>query len=99
MARGPGKGVSNNPAGKPKGTKNATTIAIKEIYIDILNKEQKHWPKILEMLRQDNPYQYMMVMDKISQKVIANKKDITSDDKPIQPAINISEHRAEPETD
>ena len=86
-------------SGSRKNKPNKTTLAIKEIYIDILSKEQEHWPKILAELRKDNPYQYMMVMDKISQKVVANKKDITSDDKPIQSAINLSEDRTKPKAD
>ena len=85
--------------GRPKGKGNKTTRTVKQIYADILENEQKHWPEILEQLRKDNPYQYMMVMDKLSQKVVANKRDITSDDKPITPSITIIEDRAKPEAD
>ena len=99
MARGPGKGVSNNPKGKPKGAVNKTTKTVKEIYADILEKEQKHWPGILEQLRKESPYQYMMVMDKISNKVVANKKDITSDDQSITPSIQIIEDRSKRKAD
>ena len=89
----------NKLSGSRKGKPNVTTKTIKEIYADILTHEQQYWPAILGQLRKDNPYQYMMVMDKISQKVVANKKDITSDDKPIAPSITIIEDRTKRETD
>ncbi len=79
--------------GRPKGVPNKTTEAVKQIYLNILSKEQKYWPKILEGLRNDNPYQYMMVMDKLSNKVIANKKDITTDGERIPQTIVINEIR------
>jgi len=78
-------------SGSRKNKPNATTKTVKDIYVDILTKEQKYWPEILAQLRKDNPYQYMMVMDKISNKVVANKKDITSDDKEIGTTIVINE--------
>ena len=90
MARGPGKGNTNNPKGKPKGTQNETTKVLKEFYITLLSGEKEHIKTALKSLRTDNPYQYLMAIDKISNKVIANKKDITSDDKPIT-GITINE--------
>ena len=77
--------------GRPKGSENKTTQTVKQIYLDILSKEQKHWPGILKKLREDNPFQYMMVMDKISNKVVANKKDITTDGEQIGTTIVIKE--------
>ena len=73
------KGESGNPAGRNKGKQNKTTDAVKQIYLDILTKEQQYWPEILEKLRDDDSFKYMMVMDKLASKVVANKKDITSD--------------------
>jgi hypothetical protein len=87
------KGQSGNKDGRKKGAQNESTKAIKAIYVDILQHEQQFWPDILEKLREENPHQYMMVMDKISQKVVANKRDITSDDKPITPDVRITERR------
>ena len=80
-------------SGSRKGKLNKTTKTVKEIYADILTHEQQFWPDILEQLRKDNPYQYMMVMDKLSNKVVANKKDITSDDKSIIPNVTITEEK------
>ena len=98
MARGPGKGNTNNPKGKPKGTQNETTKVLKEFYLTLLSGEKDNIKSALETLRKDNPYQYLMAIDKISNKVIANKKDITSDDKPIS-GISIFEDRTEREAD
>ena len=66
-------------SGSRKGKQNKTTDAVKQIYLDILTKEQQYWPEILEKLRDDDSFKYMMVMDKLASKVVANKKDITSD--------------------
>ena len=85
--------------GRPKGKANKVSMTVKEIYADILSKEQKHWPAILEKLRNENPYQYMMVMDKISNKVVANKKDITSDGEQIGKSITIIEDRSQRKAD
>jgi len=70
--------------GRPPGSPNKTTQEIKELYTEIMSGEVDHIPKALEEIRKEDPYKYLMVLDKISNKVIANKKDITSDDKPIQ---------------
>ena len=71
-------------SGSRKGKPNKTTQEIKELYTEIMSGEVEHIPDALEKIRLEDPYKYLMVLDKISNKVIANKKDITSDDKPIQ---------------
>lgn len=89
----------NKTGGREVGTPNKTTNELKEFYKDLLGGETVHIKAALKKLRDKDPHQYLMAIDKISNKVVANKKDITSDDKPIQPAINIRENRAEPKTD
>ena len=84
MPKGPGKGVSNNPAGKPKGTQNGTTKSLKEFYVSLLEDNRDKMKEALKKLSEKDSFQYLQAMDKISQKVVANKRDITSDDKPIQ---------------
>ena len=91
MARGPGKGVSNNPKGKPKGTKNKTSTELKEFYVELLSNNVERMQTALEALYLTSPKDYLMVMDKISNKVVANKKDITSDDKELGTTIVIKE--------
>lgn len=83
--------------GRKKGVPNKITQDLKEFYVALMNDNRARIQQSLNAIK--DPYQYLMAIDKISNKVIANKKDITSDDKPIQPSINISEHRAESKTD
>jgi hypothetical protein len=99
MARGPGKGNTNNPKGKPKGTQNETTKALKEFYVTLLDGERAHIKDALKKLREESAHQYLMAIDKISNKVVANKKDITSDGNPIQAGITIIEDKTKPEAD
>ena len=97
MAKGPGKGNTNNPSGKPKGTLNSTTVKLKEFYVSLLDGEREHIKAALAKLRKD-PHQYLMAIDKISNKVVANKRDITSDDKAIA-SVTIIEDKSKPEAD
>jgi len=39
MAKGPGSGISNNPIGKPKGTKNKLSLSVKEMIIQEVNND------------------------------------------------------------
>jgi hypothetical protein len=91
MARGPGKGKTNNPKGRPPGP-NKVTQELKQFYTDLLAGEKENIKKALRELEKDDPHKYLMAIDKISNKVIANKKDITSDDKPLA-NVSIIENR------
>lgn len=93
MARGPGKGNTNNPNGRPKGSPNKTTVDLKEFYQAIMDKNRDRIDAALDKLYQEDPHKYLMAIDKMSQKVIANKRDITSDDKSIVPNVTITERR------
>ena len=81
-------------SGSRKDKPNKTTQEIKNIYTKLVQTEQSHWPKVLKDIREKDPYQYMLIMDKIASKVVANKKDITSDDKQIESTIIIKEERS-----
>jgi len=92
MARGPGKGKTNNPNGRPKGISNKATIEVREKIKTIIDAETEFVSEVLKDLRQDNPVQYLTIYEKLLSYVTPKKRDITSDDKPIsipQP-INIT---------
>jgi len=70
--------------GRKRGIPNKVTTDLKAFYVAIMDKNRDRIDKALDDLYNDDPYKFLMAIDKLSQKVIANKKDITSDDKPIQ---------------
>jgi len=96
MARGPGKGNTNNPKGRPPGP-NKTTKELKEFYVHLLSGETDRIKKALAELYDENKAAYMNAIDKISKKVVADKRDITSDDKSIVPNVTITERRDQSE--
>jgi len=92
MSRGPGKGKTNNPNGRPPGP-NKVTSELKEFYVAFVDANREKMQLAADRLYEKDPYHYLIVMDKMSQKVIANKRDITSDDKSIIPNVTIIENR------
>jgi len=83
----------NTYAKSRKGKPNKVTSEMKEWYVAFLNDNKEKMQKAADLLYNKDPYQYLIVMDKMSQKVIANKRDITSDDKSIIPNVTIVENR------
>jgi len=83
MARGPGKGNTNNPNGRPKGQPNKATIEVREKIKAIIEAETEFVQEVLESVRKDNPVQYLSIYEKLLSYVTPKKRDITSDDKPI----------------
>lgn len=79
--------------GKKKGTPNKTTAEIREILTGIIQNEIPHVEKALLSLRQDNESAYIDKVQKLMEYVLPKKRDITSDDKAIIPAIVIKEDR------
>lgn len=63
-------GQSGNPAGRPKGNPNRTTIIVRELFANILEDEQEHFKEALERLRQEAPKDYVQIMTKLSAKFL-----------------------------
>ena len=85
--------------GRQKGTPNKTTIEVREKLKDIIETQTKYIGPELDKLRKDDPQKYLTLLEKFVAYVVPKKRDITSDDKPIQPAITIVENRSESEAD
>ena len=63
-------GQVNNPAGRPPGSTNKTTLMVRQLFADILEAEQENFKEALERLRQESPKDYVQVVTKLSQKFL-----------------------------
>jgi hypothetical protein len=82
--RGPGKGNTNNPGGKPKGALNKTTKQAHELFVYIMNGQVKHIEKALNNILEDDPEKYINALSKLLQYYIPRKTDVTSDNEKLQ---------------
>mgnify|MGYP000707630192 CR=1 FL=1 len=83
MARGPGKGNTNNPAGKPKGVQNKTTREMKDLLNNIMAGQLENVNEALESVREESPAKYLDILSKFVGYVIPKKTDITTNDESI----------------
>ena len=89
MARGPGKGNTNNPNGRPKGVPNKTTKEMKALINKIVSGHLDKVDETLDQIRESDQDKYLSLLFRFMEFVVAKKNDITSDDEPIKPALNI----------
>jgi hypothetical protein len=68
--KGPGKGKSNNPAGKPKGTQNKSTKEAKEFLKQILFAEFDNIQESLKNARTESDSKYIDLLSKMLQFVL-----------------------------
>jgi len=87
--RGPGKGNTNNPKGKPPGTQNRTTKEGKELLEQILLGQIDNIREALENIKEKDPARYLDACSKLFSYVLPRKTDITTGDEPLQ-QININ---------
>jgi len=80
-------------SGSRAGSPNKTTQKFREGLNAFFDGQWKNIKDAFETVRKDNPTQYLALMEKYMGYSFPKKKDITSDDKPIQPAITIKEER------
>ena len=78
-------------SGSRKNKPNKATQEVKEKLNNIIESQAKHIGPELDKLRKEDPQKYLTLLEKFVAYVVPKKRDITSDDKPIQPAITIKE--------
>lgn len=82
--KGPGKGHTNNPKGKPKGTLNRTTREAREMLEKVLYKRFDSLDETLDKIeKSEDKSKYIESLNKLLQYVLPKKTDVTSDDKPL----------------
>ncbi|HUX92924.1 MAG TPA: hypothetical protein VMV36_03890 [Ignavibacteriaceae bacterium] len=90
MARGPGKGNTNNPNGRPAGTPNKTTKQAKEILNKILFDELPNIKEALADIKAKDKYKYLDTFVKLLSFALPKKTDLTSDDEKLPSNVNIN---------
>jgi len=90
MARGPGKGNTNNPNGRPAGVPNKTTKAAKELLEQVLLGQVDNIKTALELIKNKDPAKYLDACSKLFTYVLPKKTDITSGDKPLPKDIKVT---------
>jgi hypothetical protein len=90
--RGPGKGITNNPNGRTKGSPNKITKDIKEAYRLLIENNLDNLTGWLEKIAEENPEKAIKILSDLSEYVIPKlaRTDLTTGDKPIQPILNVT---------
>lgn len=86
MARGPGKGKTNNANGRPKGSPNRTTKEAKLILEQILLGQIDNIEDAFDRLQKE-PARYLDACAKMFTYVLPKKTDITTGDEQINKVI------------
>lgn len=82
--RGPGKGKTNNPDGRPKGTPNRTTKEAKEFLEFVMFGQLENMNNALNQLYEKDQSRYLDACAKLFTYVLPKKTDITSQDDKLQ---------------
>lgn len=64
------KGHTNNPNGRPKGSQNVKTKAIRDAYSEFINNNTKHFEKWLKQVAEKNPAKAIELISGLSDFVL-----------------------------
>jgi hypothetical protein len=81
--RGPGKGKTNNPNGRPKGSQNQTTKEAHELFVLIMNRQVPLIESALKKIEAEDSEKYINALSKLLQYYMPRKTDVTSGDEKI----------------
>lgn len=89
---GPGKGKTNNPKGKPKGTLNKTTRDIKEAYRQLIENNLDNLTSWLKQIAAKDPEKAIKILSDLSEYVIPKlaRTDLTSGNEKLPNPVNIT---------
>jgi hypothetical protein len=76
---------TGNP-GKPKGSKNKTTTAAKELFYEIMDGEIGNIKESLDQVRRKNPAMYLMTLSKLMPYFLPKKLEVET---PTEMIINV----------
>ena len=71
------KGQVSNPEGRPKGAGNKLTQEARALFLRTIEDQMEHIAPAFEAVRQDNPAEYLKILEKYAQYFIPKKVDIT----------------------
>lgn len=93
---GPGKGRTNNPNGRKKGSQNRTTQEAKELLQKILYNQFDYILEALEKIRDVDPPKYIDSIQRLLTYVMPKQTDITTggDKLPNQMNITVTSEKA-----
>jgi hypothetical protein len=87
--KGPGKGKTNNPKGKPKGALNRTTKESKELLEQVLLGQVDNINSALIKVLKDDPAKYLDACSKLFNYVLPKRTDVTSGEKEIPTSLPV----------
>ena len=73
--------------GKLKGTQNKLTQAARELFLQTIENQMPNLQEAFEAVRQENPAEYLKIVEKYAQYFIAKKVDITSKDNQLNASL------------
>jgi len=76
--------------GREKGTQNKSTEEAKKLFIKIMSGNIVKFKAALDYLYKKDKLEWLKVVNKFFPYYLPRKQDITSDDKPLRPGINLS---------
>lgn len=81
MAKGVGKGKTNNPNGRPKGTQNKVTKETREAFKTFVEDNQEHFQGWIERVAETNPAKAIELVSNLAEYVLPklSRTELTTD--------------------